>query len=458
MPEPRRPLPPDAPAAAKAGSVRALASLNLWLADVRDGVGPFLAVYLLTKRHWQPGSIGVAMAIPGLVAVLLQTPAGSWVDRTRRKRELLLLASALVAGACLLMVWVPRPAVVYGAQGVIGAATTIYQPVVAAITLGLVGHRAFARQTGRNEAYNHAGNVLAAVLAGLIGYYWDYAGVFYLVAAMCALSSLAALRIRPEAIDHELARGGAAGQDDQAAGFREVLGNRRLRRFAVAVVLFHLANAAMLPLVGQQLALANAEQGLLFMAACIVVAQLVMIPVAAWASRRAQHGRKAVFLIGFLVLPLRGVLYTLSPNAYYLVGVQVLDGIGAGIFGVVSVIMIADLTQGSGRFNFVQGAISTALGIGASLSTLAAGFVVQRYGYHAGFGLLAAVAAGALLYFWWGVEETAPADGHPAGPEPAADPGDGPAVAAPGAATAGLMPPGTARKPGPAQRPAPPRT
>ncbi|MCA8832472.1 MFS transporter [Hymenobacter pini] len=415
-------MPVSDSAAAKRRSVRALAPLNLFLADVRDGVGPYLAIYLLTVRHWAPGPIGIAMALPGLVAVLLQTPAGTLVDTTKRKRELLVLASVVVALSCVAAVTFTIRPVIYLTQALTGAATTVYAPVVAAITLGLVGHRRFAHQTGRNEAFNHAGNVLAAALAGLIGYYWRYEGIFYLVALMCVLGSWSALRIAPRAINHDLARGcGPADEPTEdadapaeatgaAAGFREVLANPRLLRFAGAVVLFHFANAAMLPLVGQLLALSHPKASALFMSACIIVAQLVMIPVAAWVSKRpTEAGRKPIFLLAFAALPIRGVLYTLSGNAYYLVGVQILDGLAGGIFGVISVIMIADLTRGSGRFNFVQGAVTTALGIGAALSTAVAGYVVQQFGYQAAFLSLAAVAAVALVFFWFFVSETNPA-------------------------------------------------
>ncbi|MDO7876224.1 MFS transporter [Hymenobacter sp. ASUV-10] len=414
----------------KQSSIRALALLNLFLADVRDGVGPYLAIYLLTVRHWTASSIGVAMALPGLVAVLLQTPAGSLVDTSRHKRTLLVLASAVVGLCCVAAVMFRAPAVIYLTQGLIGAATTLYAPVVAAITLGLVGHRLFAGQAARNEGWNHGGNVLAAVLAGLIGYYWRYEGIFYLVALMCVLGSLAALRIRPADIDDDLARGltpAASAEADASpaaapASSWAVLREPRLLRFAVAVVLFHFANAAMLPLVGQKLALGNQQAAALFMSACIVAAQLVMIPVAAWVGRRVPTApRKPVFLLAFAVLPVRGILYTLSANAYYLVGVQLLDGIGAGIFGVISVIMIADLTRGTGRFNFVQGAITTALGIGAGLSMVLSGFLVGHFGYRVGFLTLAAVALVALVFFWRCVAETSPVADDAAGASVADD-------------------------------------
>ena len=141
----------------------------------------------------------------------------------------------------------------------------------------------------------------------------------------------------------------------------------------------------------------------MFMSACVVTTQLVITLLAAWTGRKAGiWGRKPLLLIAFGVLPVRAVLYTLTHNTVALVAIQILDGIGAGIFGVVSVLVIADLTQGSGRFNLTLGAISTAVGIGAAFSQTIAGSIVHHFGSSAGFLFLAAVAAIAfcILYFF----------------------------------------------------------
>ena len=188
----------------------------------------------------------------------------------------------------------------------------------------------------------------------------------------------------------------AAEDGHEAVGIAELFKDRRIAIFAASVVLFHFANAAMLPLVGQKSSDGLKEGAAVLMSACIIAAQVVMVPVALAASRlAASWGRKPVFLIGFAVLPVRGLLYCLSVNPYYLVGVQLLDGIGAGIFGVVSVLVVADLTKGTGRFNLTQGALATATGVGAGLSNLLAGFVVKAAGFDAGFIMLAAIAAAA---------------------------------------------------------------
>ncbi len=160
------------------------------------------------------------------------------------------------------------------------------------------------------------------------------------------------------------------------------------------MVLFHFANAAMLPLAGQKLSHGHEHGAAGYMSACIIAAQLVMVPVALVAGRLAvSWGRRPVFLAGFAILPIRGILYTMTSSPYALVGIQLLDGIGAGIFGVVGTLVIADLTRGTGRFNLMQGALATATGIGASASNLMTGFVVKAGGYDTGFLVLAAIAA-----------------------------------------------------------------
>jgi MFS family permease len=171
--------------------------------------------------------------------------------------------------------------------------------------------------------------------------------------------------------------------------------------------MFHFANSAMLPLVGQKLALADRDIGTALMSACIVAAQIVMVPMAVLVGARADvWGRKPLFLAGFAILPIRGALYTLSDNPYWLVGVQFLDGVGAGIFGALFPLVVADLTRGTGRFNLSQGAIATAQGIGASLSNMVAGFIIVWVGYSAAFLFLGCVAAAAFVLYWFAMPET----------------------------------------------------
>jgi len=401
-------------------SLRALDWTNVFLADVRDGVGPYLAIYLLATAHWDAQSIGIALSASSFAAVVAQTPAGALVDGLRSKRAFIVAAAIGIAVASLVMVWNSSFPTVITAQIITGVSSTVFQPALAAITLGLVGRRRMDARLGRNEAFNHGGNVLAAALAGLLAWTVGREAIFYLLAAMSVGSILSVLAIRGGEIDPARARGSdrdssAPDPEPTASGHLESLGamfaDRRMLIFSASVILFHFANAAMLPLVGQKLAAGAAKGASVYMSVCIIAAQLIMIPVALFAGRYAtKWGRKPVFLIGFAVLPLRGFLYTLSDNGYYLVAVQMLDGIGAGIFGVVAVIVIADLTRGTGRFNLTQGAIFTALGIGASLSVLLAGFIVQHAGYNAAFLALAVIATVALALFAFAMPETRQAE------------------------------------------------
>ncbi|WP_038386159.1 MFS transporter, partial [Bradyrhizobium elkanii] len=280
---------------------------------------------------------------------------------------------------------------------------SVFAPAIAAVTLGIVGPKAFAARTGRNEAFNHAGNAVAAAIAGGTAYWFGPVVVFWLLAAMALASIAATLSIPPTAIDHEVARGlddmeehGAS--QDRPSGFRVLLTCRPLLIFAVSTVIFHFANAAMLPLVGQKLALVNRNLGTSLMSVCIIAAQIVMVPVAMLVGRKADvWGRKPIFAVALAVLAIRGALYPLSDNPYWLVSVQLLDGIGAGIFGALFPLVVADLTHGTGHFNISQGAIATATGLGAALSTAVAGFIIVHAGYRAAFLFLAAVACAGLI-------------------------------------------------------------
>ena len=391
-----------------ARSLRALEWLNAVVADVRAGVGPYLAIYLRANRHWDPASIGLAMSAMDLASVFGNGPAGALTDRFRGRRLLVAGAAMMVAIGCLVILDSRMVVPVVAAQALIGATGTLFPCAIGAITLGLVGPARLPRQIGRNEMWNHAGNVITAVLAGLIGYYIAFEGVFYLVVALSIAAVVAVFTIRGRDIDEAQARGARDAEGHtHIVSMRALLADRRIVVFGLCAVLFHFANAAMLPLVGLVLSLGGDRGAPLYMSACIITAQLVMVPVAAWAGRAsAVYGRKWVFMIGFTVLPIRGVLYTLTRDPVSLVAVQILDGVGAGIFGVVSVLVVADMTQGTGRFNLTNGAISTATGLGAALSQLTSGVIVQRAGFNTAFFALAGVAAIGLSYFWIAMPET----------------------------------------------------
>ncbi len=390
-------------------SLRALDYLNFFLADVRDGIGPYLAVFLKASHNWNAADIGIAISASTIASVIAQTPAGALIDRLRQKRLLIVLAASFVCIGCLGIVFLPTFPVVITAQALIGIAAGIFPPAIAAISLGLVGHSKLDGRVGRNETFNHAGNLLTATLVGLIGKFVANEGIFFVATAVATASAIAALSIRERDIDHDLARGAIDVKEEvqpHISNLRELLSDRRIASFALSVVLFQFANAGMIILIGEKLSEGRDKSAALYISACIIVAQLVMVPVANLAGRFARFGRKPVFLVGFAVLPIRAVLFTLSHNPVFLVSVQILDGVGAGIFGVMTILMAADLTKGTGRFNLTQGGIQTGIGIGAALSNLLAGSVAQRAGYDAAFLTLAVVSIVAIAVFWLAVPET----------------------------------------------------
>jgi MFS family permease len=382
------------------------------LADVRDGLGPYLSIYLLLVHHWDQASIGFVMAVGGIGAIVAQTPVGALVDRTTAKRALVVVGALTITAGSLAMPLFPGFYSISVLQALTGIAGSVFAPALAAITLGVVGARCFARRIGRNESFNHAGNASAAAITGGLAYFCGPVVVFWVLAAMAAGSVVATLRIPRNAIDHEVARGmdHAPGEPSgQPSRMTVLLHNRRLMIFAAAVVAFHFANAAMLPLVGQLLALHNKDVGTALMAVCIVAAQVVMVPVAYIAGAKADSwGRKPIFLFGFAVLALRGFLYTLSDDSYWLVGVQLLDGVGAGVFGALFPVVVQDVTHGTGRFNVGLGAITAATGTGASVSNFVAGSIVVAAGYHAAFMSLGALAGAGFALYLTAMPETRP--------------------------------------------------
>jgi MFS family permease len=386
-----------------ARSLRGLDWLNFFLADVQTGVGPFLAIYL-AGYGWNEQRVGIALTVGGIAGIFAQTPAGALVDRLHSKRAMIAAGIAALAMGALLIALAPAFWSVMSAQILIGSASSVFIPAICAISLGIVGRHLFDARQGRNQSFNSAGNVVAAVSMGLLGYFVSNRSIFFFV-ALCTLPTILALvSIRSDEIDYERARGSKEGADDaRPVGVRALLEDQPLVIFLVCAVMFHFANAAMLPLLGEMLAKGHGRSSMMFMSACVVTTQMTVTVIASWSGRKAgAWGRKPLLLIAFGVLPIRAILYTLTDNTVALVAIQLLDGIGAGIFGVVSVLVIADLTQGSGRFNLTLGAINTAVGIGAALSQAIAGSIVHHWNFNVGFLFLAAVAATAfgILYFF----------------------------------------------------------
>jgi MFS family permease len=387
----------------------ALDALNFLSADVRNLFGPFINVFLVTGQHWTQTDVGLVTTVSGLLGIALQTPIGAAIDVTRAKRAVIVATMAAMSVAAVIIFAMPTFWPMALAASILSLAGDAFAPAVAALTLGLVRKDALARRLGRNSAFDHGGNIAIALVAGGVGYLFSQRVVFLMVPLFAALTSAAVLMIPANAINHDRARdlGADGAGDGAAAGYGVLFRTRPLMIFAVSALFFHFANAPLLPLVGQKLALQFPKEATAMMSFCMVAAQGVMLPIAILVGRNADGwGRRPIFLVAFAVLPIRAALYTLSNNAFWLIGVQLLDGVGAGIYGALTPLVIADIMRGSGRYNLAQGAVATTQGVGASISALVAGEVTDHFGYSVSFLFLAAAAAVAFFVFFAWMPET----------------------------------------------------
>lgn len=374
-----------------------LLALNFFMADMQAGIGPFLGVFL-QSHGWQAGLIGTVMTIGGVAGMIMTTPAGALVDQTTYKKLYVIIPGICTVTASGLVLlsqdfWLVTLSQV--ASAIAGAAIV---PAVAGITLGIVRQAGFNRQNGHNQAMNHAGNMVGAGLSGLLGWAYGFAAVFWLAALFGVLSIISVWLIPAEAIDDDAARGFHPEKGDaKVSGISVLLECKPLLILAAALALFHLGNAAMLPLYG--LAVVAAKQGdpAGFVATTIVVAQAVMILVSLVATRMAEkEGYWLVLLISFIALPIRGVIAYFFIDTYGVYPVQILDGIGAGLQSVAVPGLVARILDGTGRVNVGQGAVMTVQGLGASISPAIGGWIAQGLGFSPTFLILGSFAIGSI--------------------------------------------------------------
>ncbi|CAM2139418.1 MFS transporter [Paraburkholderia tropica] len=377
----------------------ALEALSFFMADVQAGIGPFLGVFL-QAQGWHPQAIGTVMTVGGIAGMLATSPAGALIDATHHKRGVIVVAGAMTTLAALALS-ISQNDWMVGASQIVSAVTgAALGPAVAGLTLGIVRETGFDRQFGRNQVANHAGNVVGAALSGGLGWKYGFSAVFVLTGVFGVMTVISALLIRRNAIDHDSARGlgpSSRTTHEPASGFRVLLTCRPLLLLALALAMFHLGNAAMLPLYG--LAVVSAHQGdpNAFTAATIVIAQLVMLVAAGFANRLIRRiGYWRVILITFFALPLRGVVAAMFIAAWGVWPVQALDGIGAGLQSVAVPALVVRLLRGTGRVNVGQGVVMTLQGMGAALSPALGGMLAQHFGYASAFLALGAVSTGSL--------------------------------------------------------------
>ncbi|QZY92516.1 MFS transporter (plasmid) [Pantoea dispersa] len=380
-------------------SLQALCLVNFFMADVRDGLGPFLGIFL-TEHGWRADDIGWAMTAGGLAGLLATLPAGLATDATHHKKGLLILASLLITLATLMLWWFPYGGVVVGSQVVTGLAAALIAPLLTGVTLGLTGSQGFSQQMGRNEAFNHGGNMTAALFAGFAVWLWGTDAVFILMTAMALCACFAVAAIQRNAIDDRAARGGAGQQAAELPGFSALLRNPVLLITGLTLLLFHLGNAALLPMLGIRAAATHSGQlspGV-YTAATVVISQCVMIPVALIAARNASRlGFPLLITLALVVLPVRAGIASLFDGTYAMVPVQILDGLAAGLLGVAVPGYIVSVLDGSGHTNAGQSFVMLMQGVGAACSPALTGSIAAAWSYQVAFAVLGSIALAALM-------------------------------------------------------------
>ena len=388
-------------------SLRALDWMNFFVANVQTGFGPFIASYLASHK-WTQGEIGMALSVGTISAMVSQVPAGAAVDAMKNKKGAAAWAIFAIILSAVLLASSPTVLPVIAAEVFHGFASCMLVPAMAAISFALVGRQNLGDRLGRNARWASIGSAIAAGLMGLFGEYFSSRAVFWLTAAL-AMPALIALSMvqNTGTVDAMPQAKPVPDADEKRESLRELLRDKRMLIFAACIVLFHLSNAAMLNLAAGEVTAGMGDNVQLVIAAYIIVPQAIVAMMSPWVGRSAQRwGRRPILLFGFAALPVRALLFAGISSPYLLVPVQMLDGLSAAVFGVMLPLIAADVAGGKGRYNLCIGLFGLAAGIGATLSTAAAGFIADRFSNTVSFFGLAAAGALAVLLVWAAMPET----------------------------------------------------
>jgi MFS family permease len=384
-----------------------LGAINFFIGDIQGGLGPFLSTWLAQTLRWGPAQVGLVSTIVGLATLILNAPAGALADRSGRPRLLLCVACSAILAGTLLMPLFRSFAGILSAEFLAAAGGTLVVPAMTSLTLGIVGKPEFPRQQGRNQAFNHAGILVASALVGGATHFLGGGAAFVVLSCMAAAAIFTIVTTPASAWNGRRAHGWREDEPNEADHKHDllaVIGNRRLLLLSMALALFNLGNGSMLSLVGQRL-VAGGYDATRWTAIYVILAQLTMIPVAIFAGSSAdKRGRRHLLLIAFAALIIRAIISALTTSPILLALTEVLDGVGSGLLGVCVPVAVADLTWGSGRTQTALGAVNGLQGLGGALSGLYGGLLVQTFGWVGAFAGLGLAAVGALAIAFWLVE------------------------------------------------------
>lgn len=382
---------------------------------------PLVAVFLITYKGWDVVWVGYLSVVMNMLMLVLQTPAGEFMDRTSNKRAITAFALAVAAVTTSSVAWTSDVYAVIALKAVEGAAACIFLPALMALLLGVTPNDDVPRMVSLTETSNKIGSVLFTVGTGLISYYAypDVSSVFYLLAAGGLLSAFFVMMIPLADIDDHRARGDVA--DDAAHDkstrqhYRDLLTNRGIVMFAVLTFCYHLSNAGVLPLVAQLVASEDERNSLVFTSGMLGITYFVQAPTAYWVGKTYQRfGYKNLLLLGHFVLPVRCTILALLaiyyPNKWLIAATQVFEGIGAGIYDTIMPLVVKQLCEGYGHFGFTFGFIVTCWRVGHGLSVLLLEGVLKAsdHSFEAPFIVAAGMGLLCCLLLLFGVDVPTP--------------------------------------------------
>jgi len=387
-------------------SQRALDWVNFFIADVETAFGPFVALFL-AMHGWTQGDIGTAITFNSLVALAVQVPAGWLIDQLHNKRVIVAAGLVCLGGGSLIFVFFPSFLPVVFAEALFGSAGATVRTAIAAVALGLVGHKALHTRTGRNQRFLSLGNALTAAVMGVLGQYISPQAPFFVATGLCLPAGVALAMIRGREIDYARARQSVGRKEERPARWREIFWNKSLRVFALSLLLFQFADASLLPLATERLTADHKAASVLVTSGFVVMQQVVTVLLAGWIASRAEtRGRKQLLVAAFAVECFRCLTFAIDLGPWFLVAMQSLAGLTAVVIGIMTPLVVADLTRQSGRYNFTLGAVIMVGSAGAAISTLVSGFAAQWFGFATAFLMLTVVAGGAAALMWLRFPET----------------------------------------------------
>jgi len=436
----------------------------LFLGELRDGLTMInmQSAFLIVAKGYSEKQVGILFFVFGMSQFLFQAPAGYLYDYTEKKvlwlssagvlTTLLTVATAMLANDnnFVLMVFI---------KFLQGGVTSFIPPGLNSITQGIVGSVGMTQQVSVNEMMNHLGTAILVLLGSIVAYIlYPNIGVLFVVSPIaCILFIFFLNKIKPGDIDHDAARGlkteiqnddnpsyvPPGGMEGSVASSKKNLKNKPsfvfgfgettavnptgkrqadtplqilrdpiLLLFIAICFLFHCSNGTILPLVMQTLAIGNGSVGMLMSGMCITIAQIVMVFAAKiCGTYSGKYGRKWLFLVGLSIVPIRcailaGLLTLKGDGEATLLwqtvtlSTQVLDGVGAGIFGTMYILVTSDISGGTGRFGLTLGLTTAAMSIGGTVSGYIGQAFAEDYGYLQAFWILCVLSTvPALLYF-----------------------------------------------------------